>query len=66
MAAELESVVHRLDAQTKLLKQRVDASRGDDDKEMMLKSLALVSEVLLKVSRDVRHLRNNVVDPSGV
>jgi hypothetical protein len=58
MTVELESVMQRLDLQTKRLKQRAATSRPEDDERALtVESLALVSEAVLKIGRDIRQLR---------
>jgi hypothetical protein len=58
MTVELESVMQRLDAQTKRLRQRALVSRAEDEERALtVESLALVSEAVLKIGRDIRQLR---------
>jgi type II secretory pathway component PulJ len=57
--AELESVMQRLDAHTRRLQERSSAQDGgaDEEKALMVQGLALVSEALVRVGRDIRFLR---------
>ncbi|RXF73583.1 hypothetical protein [Hansschlegelia zhihuaiae] len=56
--AELEGVMQRLDAQVGRIKASAAAETGRDEvQELLLQSLALVSEALLRVGRDVRFLK---------
>ena len=58
---ELETVMQRLDTQARRLKDQ--ASTGDSaERAMMAESLALVSEALLKVGRDIRYIRNQMTE----
>lgn len=62
--AELESVMQRLDTQTKRLKERMAALRGSagDDGGLTVEALALVSEAVLRIGRDIRALRLQLED----
>jgi len=61
--AELESVMERLKDQTDRLKRRAASPSGaDEERALMIEGLALVSEALLKVGRDVRMMRNQWQD----
>lgn len=62
--AELESVMQRLDAQTKRLKERIATPRepAGDDGGLTVEALALVSEAVLRIGRDIRALRLQLAD----
>lgn len=61
--AELESVMRRLDAHAKRLVERSPStSGGDDENALMVQGLALVSEAILRVGRDIRFLRLQLAD----
>lgn len=62
--AELESVMQRLDAHTKRLLERSAApdAEADDEKALMVQGLALVSEAIVRVGRDVRFLRLHLAE----
>lgn len=64
--AELESVMQRLSDQTRALRLKCAAPRSDADEEraLMVEGLAVVSEALLRVGRDVRALRLQLADRS--
>jgi hypothetical protein len=50
--------MQRLDAQTQRLRQRALVSRAEDEERALtVESLALVSEAVLKIGRDIRQLR---------
>ena len=58
MPVEMESVMERLSVQTERLQAEYRKSRGhDEDRALMVQGLALVSEALLRVGRDVRLLK---------
>ena len=63
---ELSSVMMRLDAHTKRLQDKAQAARpgGDDEQALVVQGLALVSEALLRIGRDVRTLRLQLADKS--
>ena len=58
---DMETVMNRLSAHARRLQEQPVPS-GDADRALMVESLALMSEALLKVGRDVRHLRNKMAD----
>lgn len=62
--AELESVMTRLDVQTKRLKERSLAplQSAGDDAGLTLETLALFSEAVLKIGRDIRAIRLQLAD----
>ena len=57
--AEVESVMQRLAEETRRLRAEVEASQPETDPEraLTLGSLALVSEAVLRIGRDVRQIR---------
>ncbi|MGA0531111.1 hypothetical protein [Hansschlegelia sp. KR7-227] len=60
---ELETVMERLGAHARRLEERSRSARSaNDDGALMVQTLALMSEALLRVGRDVRHLRNQLAD----
>ena len=64
MAVEIESVMQRLDAQARRLKQRAVAGEAGDA-ALTAESLALVSEAILRIGRDVRQLRLQLAERQG-
>lgn len=62
MAVELESVMERLDAQAKRLKERSRGAGAGDDAALTAQSLAVVSEAILRIGRDLRLLRLQLAD----
>ncbi|HVI28178.1 hypothetical protein [Hansschlegelia sp.] len=64
MAVELESVMQRLDAQARRLRQRAAAGEAGDA-ALTTESLALVSEAILRIGRDVRQLRLQLAERQG-
>ena len=64
MAIELESVMERLSAQTNQLKERSRSAARDGDEALTVQSLALVSEAILRLGRDLRLLRLQMADKS--
>ncbi|WP_155904925.1 hypothetical protein [Methylopila sp. M107] len=62
--AEIESIMTGLDANASRLKAR-SATMADEDSRMMAETLALMSEAVLKVGRDVRHMRSLITQRGG-
>jgi hypothetical protein len=63
--AELESVMQRLDAHTLRLQQRSAAARSaeiDEDRALLVQGMALMSEALIRVGRDLRFLRLHLAE----
>ncbi|MFC3691465.1 hypothetical protein [Chenggangzhangella methanolivorans] len=64
---EVESVMQRLDDQTKRLKAEAAACLAletQEERALTVKSLALVSEAVLKIGRDIRQIRMQLADRS--
>ena len=62
---EIESVMQRLDDQTRRLKAELAANetlKEHEERELTVKSLALVSEAVLKIGRDIRQIRLQLAD----
>lgn len=62
--SEQEGVMQRLDAQTRRLKERMTSGPASavTDEALTLESLMIVSEALLRIGRDIRHMRLQTAD----
>lgn len=57
---EIENVMQRLSEQTRALNAQLAANdplEGETERAMTVRSLALVSEAVLKIGRDIRQIR---------
>ncbi|MDR4305521.1 hypothetical protein IHQ68_02645 [Chelatococcus sambhunathii] len=59
--SDLETVMSRLDAHAAHLKLR-SAAIDDEERKLMAESLALMSEAVLKVGRDIRFIRRQMAE----
>ena len=64
MMWEPEGVMRRLADQTEMLKAQLSAppSPSDADRDLTVRSLAVVSEAVLKIGRDIRQIRLQLAD----
>lgn len=60
---ELEGVMQRLDSHARRMEQHAKTAVGkDEDQAILAESLALMSEALLRIGRDVRFLKLHFAD----